>query len=153
MLEIETLCKKKLRLTKQLRIVLHVIFNSTDHPTVDQVYDRAALLSKSISKATVYRCVKKLVELSIVQKHDFGLGKFHYEIASRHHHHLIDTVSGKIIEFHSKELEDLKEKIVRDLGFKLVDHRLDMYVAPLDNDGDSSDRCSGDESGESDISS
>lgn len=124
-------CSKGLRLTKQLKIVLNVIYNSNDHPTADIILKRAYLLSKSISAATVYRAVRKLVDLGIVAKHDFGLGKFHYEIVTHHHHHLIDTVTGRVIEFHSEELEGLKKKIARNLGFELVDHRLDMYVVPI----------------------
>lgn len=129
--EVENRCKKKLRLTKQLRIILNIIYHSDDHPTVDLIFERALKLSKSISKATVYRSVKKLVELDVVEKQDFGLGKFHYEIVREHHHHLIDTNSGRIIEFASAELEELKEKIARNFGFELINHRLDMYVVPI----------------------
>jgi len=131
LLQVEKKCKKNLRLTKQLRIILSVIYHSDDHPNVDVIYERAYAVSKSISKATVYRSVRKLVENGIVAKQDFGLGKSHYEITKHHHHHLIDISTGKVIEFESKELEDLKEKVVRDLGFELVEHRLDMYVRPI----------------------
>ena len=129
--EVEDRCKKKLRLTKQLRIILNVIYNSDDHPNVDTIFERAVKLSKSISKATIYRCLKKLVEIDVVEKQDFGLGRFHYEIVRYHHHHLIDTTSGRIIEFTSPELEELKKKIAKDYGFELINERLDLYAIPI----------------------
>lgn len=134
--DVEQLCKKKLRLTKQLKIILHVIFNSSDHPTVDQIYVRARELSDSISKPTVYRGVKKLADLDIIQRHDFGLGKSHYEIVTSHHHHMVDITTGRVVEFASDKLEELKKEIARDLGFKLIDHKLELYGVPLENKED-----------------
>jgi Fur family ferric uptake transcriptional regulator len=129
--DIEQLCKKKLRLTKQLKVILHVIFNSSDHPTVDEIYIRARELSNSISKPTVYRSVKKLSDLEVIQKHDFGLGKAHYEIVTYHHHHIVNIVTGQVVEFTSEKLEILKNEIANNLGFKLIDHRLDLYGVPI----------------------
>ena len=132
---------KNIKITKQRKVIMEIISSANDHPTVDQIFERAASITNNISKATVYRNIKKLTEEGVVLKHDFGFGKSHYELnSSIHHHHLIDIESKQVLDFASDELETLKEKIALEHGYKLLWHRLDMYVVPLKkNDKEESD--------------
>jgi len=116
-----------LKMTGQRRVILKVIGQAEDHPSVEDVYERARLLDESISIATVYRTLGLLDELELVIRHEFQEGYARYEVNSDHHHHLVDLETGKVIEFQNEELEKLKEKIARDLGYDLVDHRLELY--------------------------
>jgi len=100
---------------------------SIDHPSVETVYHRAREIDPSISIATVYRTLHLLDELNLVQRHDFNENYSRFEINLEHHHHLIDLETGEVIEFKDQELETLKEKIAKRLGFELVDHRLELY--------------------------
>jgi Fur family ferric uptake transcriptional regulator len=131
---IEQLCEARgLKMTEQRRIIARVLSEASDHPDVDQVYRRATEADPRISIATVYRTVRLFEEASILEKHDFGDGRARYEEASEEHHdHLIDLKSGKVVEFHSEEIEALQELIARRLGYRLVDHRLELYAVPLD---------------------
>ena len=130
---IEEICTSKgLRMTGQRRIIAKVIASSLDHPDVELLYARAAEIDPNISIATVYRTVKLFEEAGITQKHDFGDGRSRYEpTGDEHHDHLIDIKMGKVIEFTSAEIEALQQEIAKKLGYKLVDHRLELYAVPL----------------------
>ena len=136
---IEEKCKTKgVRLTDQRRIIAQVMSNSKvkygskDHPDVDELHKRVNKIDKKISIATVYRTVKLFEESGIVEKHDFKGGKARYEQApDEHHDHLIDINSGKIIEFVDKDIEILQNKVAQKLGYKLVDHKLELYGSKI----------------------
>jgi len=133
-LTIEQKCLEKgLKMTGQRRIIAKVISESSDHPDVEMLYSRAVALDPNISIATVYRTVKLFEEAGITQRHDFGDGRARYEEADgEHHDHLIDLKSGKVIEFANAEIEKLQKDIAKKLGYKLVDHRLELFAVPLD---------------------
>ncbi len=116
-----------LKMTGQRRVILQVLGNSEDHPSVEDVYERAKKLDQSISIATVYRTLGLLDEMNLVIRHEFQEGYSRYELNWDHHHHLVDLETGKVIEFQNDELERLKIKIAKDLGYELVDHRLELY--------------------------
>ena len=116
-----------LKMTGQRKVILQVLGDSKDHPSVEDVYERAKEIDSSISIATVYRTLNLLDELDLVIRHEFQEGYSRYEVNLDHHHHLIDLETGKVIEFQNDELEKLKEKIAQDLGYELVDHRLELY--------------------------
>lgn len=120
-----------LKMTGQRRVILEVLGNAADHPSVEDVYERAKVIDDSISIATVYRTLSLLDELDLVIRHEFQEGYSRYEVNWDHHHHLIDLETGKVVEFQNDELEALKEKIARDLGYELVDHRLELYGKKL----------------------
>jgi Fur family ferric uptake transcriptional regulator len=126
---IQQKCKiKGVRLTDQRKIIADVMSSSNDHPDVDELHKRVNKIDKKISIATVYRTVKLFEEFGIVEKHDFKGGKARYEEAPEEHHdHLIDINSGKIIEFVDKDIEILQNKVAKKLGYKLVDHKLELY--------------------------
>lgn len=126
---IEQLCLDRgLKMTDQRRVISRVISEATDHPDVEQVYQRAAAIDPRISLATVYRTMKLLEEAKVIDKLDFGDGRARFEETREdHHHHLIDVESGEVIEFSNAELERLKERIAAELGFKLIAHRLELY--------------------------
>ncbi len=126
---IELLCSEQgLRMTGQRRIIARVLSSSKDHPDVEEVYRRANEIDKRISLSTVYRTLKLFAEKGILERHDFGHGRGRYEEASRgHHDHLIDVENGRVMEFRNEAIEALQEKIARELGFKLVGHRLELY--------------------------
>jgi Fur family ferric uptake transcriptional regulator len=131
---IENKCiEKGLKMTGQRRVIARVISESSDHPDVEMLYQRAVAVDPNISIATVYRTVKLFEEAGITQRHDFGDGRARYEEADgEHHDHLIDLKSGKVIEFTNQEIERLQKEIARKLGYKLVDHRLELFAVPLD---------------------
>jgi Fur family ferric uptake transcriptional regulator len=131
---IEQLCLDKgMRMTEQRRVVARVLSESQDHPDVEELYRRAAAVDPHISIATVYRTVRLLQEAGIVERHDFRDGRSRYEQAGdQHHDHLIDMKSGEVVEFYDEEIERLKAAIAERLGFRLVDHRLELYGVPLD---------------------
>ena len=126
---IEEKCKiKGVRLTDQRKIIADIMSSSKDHPDVDELHKRVNKIDKKISIATVYRTVKLFEESGIVEKHDFKGGKARYEAAPEEHHdHLIDINSGEIIEFVDKDIEILQNKVAKKLGYKLVDHKLELY--------------------------
>ena len=126
-------CKaKNVRLTDQRKVIAEVMSNSTDHPDVDELHKRVNKVDKKISIATVYRTVKLFEESGIVEKHDFKGGKARYEEAPEEHHdHLIDINSGEIIEFVDKDIEILQNKVAEKLGYKLVDHKLELYGSKI----------------------
>jgi Fur family transcriptional regulator, ferric uptake regulator len=125
--------EKGMRMTDQRRIVARVLASSTDHPDVEELYRRASAEDPHISIATVYRTVRLFEEAGIIEKHDFRNGRSRYEIGGEEHHdHLIDMKTGKVLEFYDEEIERLKAAIAERLGFRLVDHRLELYGVPLD---------------------
>ena len=130
---IEQACiDKGLKMTGQRRLIAQVLSDADDHPDVEEVYRRAVLLDSRISLATVYRTVRLLEEADILERHEFRDGRARYEAAdSDHHDHLIDTESGKVIEFNNDEIERLQSKIAEELGYRLVDHRLALYGVRL----------------------
>ncbi len=116
-----------LKMTDQRRIILRVLGEAEDHPSVETVYERAKALDSSISMATVYRTLNMLDELQLVTRHEFKENFSRYEVNMDHHHHLIDLETGDVIEFQNEELEHLKARIAHELGYDLVDHRLELY--------------------------
>ena len=127
--EIENKCiKKGVRLTEQRKLVAQVMSESQDHPDVDELHQRVSKLDSKISIATVYRTVKLFEEAGIVSKHDFKGNKARYEeVPEEHHDHLIDVNTGEIREFVDEDIEKLQKKVAEKLGYKLVDHRLELY--------------------------
>lgn len=115
------------KMTAPRRVILRVLQRSDDHPSVETVYERAKRIDASVSIATVYRTLHLLDELNLVQRHDFNQNFSRFEVNDEHHHHLVDVESGEVLEFASDELEQLKERIADELGFELVDHRLELY--------------------------
>jgi len=130
---IEKLCVEKgLRMTDQRRVIARVLSASDDHPDAEELHRRAAAEDPRISLATVYRTVRLFEEAGIIERHDFRDGRSRYEEAGDDHHdHLIDLKSGEVVEFVNDEIERLQEAIARKLGYKLVDHRLELYGVPL----------------------
>ena len=139
MSKIEDKCKEKgVRLTDQRKVIAKVMseskmtYGSKDHPDVDELHKRVSLVDKKISIATVYRTVKLLEESGIIERHDFKEGKSRYEPSTdEHHDHLIDINSGEIIEFVDKDIEILQNKVAKKLGYKLVDHKLELYGSKI----------------------
>ena len=131
--KIEEKCTAKgVRLTDQRKVIAEVMSASTDHPDVDELHKRINKIDKKISIATVYRTVKLFEEAGIVEKHDFKGGKARYEESPEEHHdHLIDINSGEIIEFVDKDIEILQNKVAKKLGYKLVDHKLELYGSKI----------------------
>lgn len=132
---IEEACiARGMRMTGQRRVIARVIGNAQDHPDVEELYRRASKIDDKISISTVYRTVRLLEESGIIERHDFREGRARYEqMPDEHHDHLIDLRTGKVTEFRSEEIEKLQEAIARKLGYKLVDHRLELYAVPLDD--------------------
>ena len=115
-------------MTEQRRIIARVLSESDDHPDVELLYERASAIDPNISIATVYRTVRLFEEANILERHEFGNGRARYEEAQKvHHDHLIDLKSGRIIEFRNEEIEALQRKVAENLGYRLVDHRLELY--------------------------
>ena len=121
-----------MRMTEQRRVIAQVIAESEDHPDVEELYRRASAVDNRISIATVYRTVKLFEDAGILERHEFRDGRARYEEASdRHHDHLIDLNSGDVIEFRNEDIERLQEAVARELGYRLVDHRLELYAVRL----------------------
>lgn len=133
-IDVEALCAEKgLRITEQRRIIARVLGDATDHPDVESVHARASAIDARISIATVYRTVRLFEEAGILERHDFGDGRARYEAAAdAHHDHLISVETGEVIEFVDPELEALQKRIAERLGFRLVDHRMELYGVRLD---------------------
>ena len=131
--DIEDKCVKKgVRLTEQRKLVAKVMSSSDDHPDVDELHKRVAKLDSKISIATVYRTVKLFEEAGIVAKHDFKGNKARYEQTTQEHHdHLIDINTGEITEFVNEDIEKLQKQVAEKLGYKLVDHRLELYGSKI----------------------
>ena len=132
-IDIEALCADKgLRITEQRKVIARVLGESEDHPDVETLHARASAIDPNISIATVYRTVRLFEEAGILERHEFGDGRSRYEAASEtHHDHLIDVETGNVIEFVDDELEMLQKRIAEKLGFRLVDHRMELYGVSL----------------------
>ena len=130
---IEDLCMQKgMRMTDQRRVIAKVLSDATDHPDVEEVYRRSTAIDSGISIATVYRTVRLFEDAGILERHDFRDGRSRYEtVAEQHHDHLINVETGEVLEFHNDEIEELQEKIAEKLGFRLVDHRMELYGVPV----------------------
>ncbi len=131
---LEKICAEKgLRMTAQRRTIARILSAADDHPDAEELHRRANQVDKTISLATVYRTVKLFEQAGIIESHDFGDGRARYEeVPEEHHDHLIDIKSGAVIEFSNPEIERLQEEIARKLGYRLVDHRLELYGVPLE---------------------
>ena len=136
-IDLEQLCADKgLRITEQRRVIARVLSESDDHPDVELLHERANKIDSGISIATVYRTVRLFEEAGILDRHDFGDGRARYEAAPEaHHDHLIDVETGNVIEFVDPEIEALQKQIAEKLGYRLVDHRLELYGVRLDREG------------------
>ena len=135
---IEEKCKQKgVRLTDQRKVIAKVlseskeVYGSKDHPDVDELYRRSVEQDNTISIATVYRTVKLLEEAGVIERLEFGDGRARYEEAGEHHEHLVDVETGEVLEFYHAELETLKEQVAREMGYELVDHRLELFGRKL----------------------
>lgn len=128
---------RNMRMTEQRRIIARVLEAATDHPDVEELYRRASSIDPKISLSTVYRTVNLFEEAGLVTKHDFKDGRARFEQnPDEHHDHLIDVRSGKVIEFRNEDIEAIQDLIAQKLGYKLVDHRLELYGVPLKPDSD-----------------
>jgi Fur family ferric uptake transcriptional regulator len=135
-ISVEDACVKSgMRMTEQRRVIARVLDSSRDHPDVEELYKRASAIDDKISMSTVYRTMKLFEDAGIIEKHDFGDGRSRDQKAPEEHHdHLIKLRNVKVIEFRSEEIEKLQVEVARKLGFRLVDHRLELYALPLDDD-------------------
>lgn len=135
-IDIEALCAERgLRITEQRRVIAKVLSDSQDHPDVEKLHARATAIDPGISIATVYRTVRLFEEAGILDRHNFGDGRARYEAAPEaHHDHMIDVESGRVIEFVDPELEALQRQIAERLGFRLVDHRMELFGVKLDRE-------------------
>lgn len=126
---IEKLCiEKNMRMTDQRRVIARVLSDATDHPDVEEVYRRSTEIDDQISIATVYRTVRLFEEADILERHDFRDGRSRYELVTEtHHDHMIDIESGEVIEFVDEEIEKIQSLIAEKLGYKLIDHRMELY--------------------------
>ncbi len=133
---LEILCAKKgLRMTGQRRVIAQVLSDSDDHPDVEEVYRRSSAVDSHISLSTVYRTVRLFEEEGILERHEFRDGRARYErIDKKHHDHLINMKTGDVIEFRNDKIEELQIEIAKELGYKLIDHRLELYGTPLTED-------------------
>jgi Fur family ferric uptake transcriptional regulator len=133
----EACVAKGMRMTEQRRVIARVLEAATDHPDVEELHRRAAAVDSRISIATVYRTVKLFEDAGVIARHDFGAGRSRYEtLPDEHHDHLIDLRTGAVMEFRNEEIERLQRAIAERLGFRLVDHRLELYCVPLDDQPD-----------------
>ena len=122
-------------MTEQRRVIARVLATAADHPDVEELYRRCAKVDDRISISTVYRTVKLFEDAGIIERHDFREGRARYEqIPDTHHDHLINLRTGDVVEFRSEQIERLQAEIARRLGYRLVDHRLELYAVPLDDD-------------------
>lgn len=138
-IDIEGLCiEKGMRMTDQRRIIAQVLSQATDHPDVEEVHRRSTAIDPRISIATVYRTVRLFEEAGILERHDFRDGRSRYEpVSEDHHDHLIDLDSGKVLEFHNERIEQLQREIAQELGYELVDHRMELYGKRIRSQGTS----------------
>ena len=133
---IEALCAAKgMRLTEQRRVIARVLAESDDHPDVEELYRRCVKVDDRISISTVYRTMRLFEDAGIIERHDFRDGRARYETSPDiHHDHLINLRNGEVIEFQSEEIERLQAEVARKLGYRLVDHRLELYAVPLNDE-------------------
>jgi len=133
---IEALCAAKgMRMTEQRRTIARVLAQAEDHPDVEELYRRCVKVDDRISISTVYRTVRLFEDAGIIERHDFREGRARYETSTEaHHDHLINLRNGEVVEFQSEEIERLQAEVARKLGYRLVDHRLELYAVPLGED-------------------
>ena len=138
--DIEKRCATRgMRMTEQRKVIARVLAEAMDHPDVEELYRRCVAIDDKISISTVYRTVKLFEDAGIIERHDFREGRARYEqMRDSHHDHLINLRSGEVIEFTSDDIEKLQAEVARRLGYKLVEHRLELYCVPLDDDNTSS---------------
>lgn len=135
----EQCARKRMRMTDQRRTIAQVMEQALDHPDVEELYRRASAIDPRISLSTVYRTLNLFEEAGLVTKHDFRDGRARFEpIPDEHHDHLIDIRTGRVIEFRNEEIEAIQEVIAKRLGYRLVDHRLELYAVPLKRNEDKS---------------
>ena len=134
--KLERLCSERgMRMTEQRRIIARVLSKADDHPDVEEVHRRVSSVDKRISLSTVYRTVRLFEDAGIVERHEFGDGRARYEPAAQEHHdHLIDMDSGQVIEFRNDQIEKLQKLVAKELGYKLIDHKLELYGVPIRKD-------------------
>jgi Fur family ferric uptake transcriptional regulator len=132
----KTCIEKKLKLTSQRKVIAEVLSIATDHPDVEELYIRANAIDSKISLATVYRTLNLFEQYGLIKKLEIGEGKARYEEFKKadEHYHLIDIQTGNIVEFENLELQRMKEKIAHDLGYKLINSKLELYAIPLNED-------------------
>jgi len=124
-----------MRMTEQRRVIARVLAEAVDHPDVEELYRRCVAVDDKISISTVYRTVKLFEDAGIIERHDFREGRARYEQSPEaHHDHLINLRTGEVIEFRSEDIERLQAEVARKLGYKLVDHRLELYAVPISDD-------------------
>lgn len=124
-----------MRMTEQRRVIARVLAESEDHPDVEELYRRCVKVDDRISISTVYRTVRLFEDSGIIERHDFREGRARYETSTDgHHDHLINLRNGEVIEFQSEEIERLQTEVARKLGYRLIDHRLELYAVPLKDD-------------------
>jgi Fur family ferric uptake transcriptional regulator len=133
---IEALCAAKgMRMTEQRRTIARVLAQAEDHPDVEELYRRCSAVDERISMSTVYRTVRLFEDAGIIERHDFREGRSRYETSTDgHHDHLINLRTGEVIEFQSEEIERLQAEVARRLGYRLMDHRLELYAVPLNDE-------------------
>jgi Fur family transcriptional regulator, ferric uptake regulator len=133
--DIEAQCSARgMRMTEQRRVIARILAASDDHPDVEELYRRCVAVDNRISISTVYRTVKLFEDAGIIERHDFRDGRARYEqMPESHHDHLINLRTGQVIEFQSEEIEKLQAEVARRLGYRLVDHRLELYAVPLND--------------------
>jgi len=135
-LQIEELCAQRgIKLTEQRKTILRVVCEANDHPHVEEIYKRANLKDSKISLATTYRTINLLTEFGLIDRLQLGDGKARYESINdetSNHYHLVNVQTGEIIEFNDAELEELKQRIAKRLGYKLVDYRMELYGVPME---------------------
>ena len=138
--DIEKRCATRgMRMTEQRKVIARVLADAMDHPDVEELYRRCVAIDDKISISTVYRTVKLFEDAGIIERHDFREGRARYEqMRDSHHDHLINLRSGEVIEFTSDDIEKLQAEVARKLGYRLVEHRLELYCVPLDDDKSSS---------------
>lgn len=136
----EQCVQRGMRMTEQRRVIAQVLEKAHDHPDVEELYRRASAIDPRISLSTLYRTVNLFEEAGLIARHDFKDGRARFEpIPDEHHDHLIDIRSGTVIEFRNEEIEAIQEVIARRLGYRLVDHRLELYAVKIDSDGPNKD--------------
>ena len=127
-------CKKLgLKLTEQRKIIVKVLSNSIDHPDVESVHKRASKIDKRIGIATVYRTIKLFEDNNLLEKHEFKGYSSRYETVRENHHHLIDIKSGKVKEFRNTLVDAMQKQVAKEMGYKLIDYRLELYAVPVKN--------------------
>ena len=125
-------CKKLgLKLTEQRRIIVKVLSDSSDHPDVESVHKRAVKIDKRIGIATVYRTIKLFEDNNLLEKHEFKGYSSRYETVRENHHHLIDIKSGKVKEFRNTLVDAMQKQVAKEMGYKLIDYRLELYAVPV----------------------